>query len=389
MANPFWQAPSISKSDSMQPQIEDEKRSKHPYFMHDMILGQPRALHLTLEACKKEAIDLTGYWEGANKFLLTGCGTSFHAALASSYMLYALFQKTEAEAIQAFELKHYYHLLNPSAVVMGFSHTGFTKTTVDALSKAKDNGARTFSLIGAKDTPITKVSNKSIVVGNGKEKSRAHTVSYTCAVLAAMYLSAHYTRTLTASKAAESFLEQFNDVPQSVHSTIENYEKQVAELAEKFSKANQYFFVGSGPNVATAYEASLKMKETNYAAAEGMELEQFLHGPWVSLKPGSVVFLVATKGPSSQRNLDLLKVCNDLEIPTVAITDDKNLIAQAKDSIFMPDVSEEISPLSYIVPLQLFSYYTTLLRHLNPDMIHYDDPKFWAGRQVIFPPGTH
>lgn len=88
----------------MQPQIEDEKRSKHPYFMHDMILGQPRALHLTLETCKKEAIDLTGYWEGANKFLLTGCGTSYHAALASSYMLYALFQKTEAEAIQAFEL---------------------------------------------------------------------------------------------------------------------------------------------------------------------------------------------------------------------------------------------------------------------------------------------
>jgi glucosamine--fructose-6-phosphate aminotransferase (isomerizing) len=375
--------------DSMQPQIDGEKRSKHPYFMHDMILGQPRALHLTLETCKSESMDLTGYWEGASKFLLTGCGTSYHAAIASSYMLESLFQKTAAEAIQAFELKHYYHLLNPSTLVMAFSHTGFTKTTVDALAKARDSAARTFSLIGVKDTPITKVSDKSILVGNGKEKSRAHTVSYTCAVLAAMYLCAYYSRTLTASKTAESILEQLNDVPQSVLSTIENYEKQVAELAEKFSRANQFFFVGSGPNVATAYEASLKMKETNYAAAEGMELEQFLHGPWVSLKPGSVVFLAATKGPSSQRNLDLLKICKDLEIPTVAITDDKNLIAHSKESIFMPDVTEEISPMSYIVPLQLFSYYVSLQKHLNPDMIHYDDPKYWAARQVIFPPGTH
>ncbi|MDH2900953.1 MAG: SIS domain-containing protein [archaeon] len=373
----------------MQPQLAEEMRTKHPYFTHDMIVGQPSALHATLEICKKEAADITSYWGGNDKFVLTGCGTSFHAALASSYMLYSLFQKTGVEAIQSFELEHYYNLLGSNSLLMAFSHTGFTKTTLDAMMKAKVSGARTFAITGVKESPITRLSGRSIVVGNGREKSRAHTVSYTCAILAAMYLSAYYTQSQTSSTTAESFLEQFNDIPQSVLSTIEHYEKQVAELASSLSKTSQFFFVGSGPNIATAYEASLKMKETNYSAAEAMETEQFLHGPWVSLKPSTVVFLAATRGPSRQRNVDLLRICKDLSVPTIAITDDKHLVELAKHSIFMPDVSEELSPLEYIVPLQLFAYYTSLSKGINPDMIHYDDPRFWTARQIIFPPGTH
>jgi glucosamine--fructose-6-phosphate aminotransferase (isomerizing) len=354
-----------------------------------MILGQPSALHATLETCKKEAMDIASYWDGSSKFVLTGCGTSFHAALASSYMLYSLFQKTDVEAVQSFELVHYYNILGPNCLSIGFSHTGFTKTTIDALTKAKESGAKTFSITGVAQSPITRLAARSIVVGNGKEKSRAHTVSYTCAVLAGMYLSTYFSRSQTLNRSAESLLEQFNDVPQSVLSTIEHHEKQVAELASALSKMSQFFFIGSGPNVATAYEASLKMKETNYAVAEGMETEQFLHGPWVSLRPSTGVLLAATKGPSRQRNLDLLRVCKDLSVPTVVVTDDKHLVELAKYSIFMPDVSEELSPLEYIVPFQLFSYYVSLAKGTNPDMIHYDDPKFWAGRQVIFPPGTH
>jgi len=370
------------------PQV-DEKRTRHPYFTHDMILGQPSALHATLETCKKEATDLTSYWDGSHKFLLTGCGTSFHAALASSYFLYSLFQKTEVGAIQSYELLHYYNILGPTTISMGFSHTGFTKTTLDALSKAKESGAKTFVITGVGQSPIARLATRSIVVGNGREKSRAHTVSYTCAILAAMYLSAYFSRSQSMSRLAESLLDQLNDVPQSVLSTIEHNEKQVAELAPLLSRMNRFFFVGSGPNVATAYEAALKMKETNYAVAEGMETEQFLHGPWVSLRQNTVVFLAATKGPSRQRNIDLLTVCKDLSVPTVVITDDKHLVELAKYSIFMPDVSEELSPLEYIVPLQLFSYYTSLTKGINPDFIHYDDPRFWGARQILFPPGTH
>ena len=369
--------------------ITDESRSKHPYFMHDMILGQPSALHSTLELCRKEAQDVTSYWSGKNKFILTGCGTSFHSALAGSYMFHSLFQKTEVEAVQSFELKHYYNTLNPRTLVIAFSHTGNTKTTVDAVSRAAEIGATTIGFTGVKDSIIVSRVNRALVVGDGRELSRAHTKSYTSALLASFFLSAHYLQTQASHRVAESMLEQLNDIPQSILSTINHEEKNIAKLAHDYAKSERFFFLGSGPNHATAQEAALKMKETNYSASEGMELEQFLHGPWVSLKPGTLVFLVAPMGPSHQRNIEFLQVCKDLEIPTVAVTNDKHIVEGATYSIFIPDVSEELSPLVYIVPLQLFAYYTAVEKGLNPDFIHYDVGKYWKARNVLFPPGTH
>ncbi len=357
--------------------------------MHDMILGQPSALHSTLEMCKKEAPDVTSYWSDINKFVLTGCGTSFHAALAGSYMFHSLFHKTEVEAVQSFELKHYYSMLNSRSLVTAFTHTGNTKTTVDAVARASEIGASTLGVTGEKESNIVSHVHKVLVVGDGKELSRAHTKSYTCAVMATFYLSAYYLQTQASHLAAESMLDQISDIPQSVLSTINHEEKSIAKLARDYSQKQQYFFLGSGPNQATALEAALKMKETNFSAAEGMELEQFMHGPWVSLKQGTLVFILAPMGPSHQRSIELLEVCKDLDVDTIAVTNDKHIVDLATHSVFVPDVSEELSPLVYIVPLQLFAYYSAIEKGLNPDMIHYDVEKYWKARNVIFPPGTH
>jgi glucosamine--fructose-6-phosphate aminotransferase (isomerizing) len=388
--NPFQEASTcFFLGFPLSPSFPDEMRKKQPYFMHEMIHDQPSSLSSTLELCKKEAQDVTAYWSDVNKFLLTGCGTSFHAALASSYMFHALFHKTEVQAIQSFELNHYYGTMNPRSLVIAFSHTGNTKATIDSLARAKESGALTLGVTGVKDSNIFSRAHRVLVVGDGKEQSRAHTKSYTSSLIAAYYLAAYFLRTQASHQTAELMLEQLSDIPQSVHAIISNEEKNIAKLAREFSSIQKYFFLGTGPNEATALEAGLKMKETNHTVAEGMELEQFLHGPWVSLNPDSLVFILAPMGPSHQRVMDLLRICKDLDVRTVAITNDKHVVELATHSIFVPDVSEELSPLAYIVPLQLFAYYASIERGLNPDMIRYDDDKYWRARNVIFPPGTH
>lgn len=368
---------------------DEEIRSRHPYHTHDMICDQPSALHTTLARCKKEAPDFRSYFGGRNQFVLTGCGTSFHAALACSYLLNGLFLKTNSSAIQSFELTHYFRRLNSRTLVTAFSHTGNTKTTIDAIKWAKENGAMTIALTGVESSKISAEANRTLIVGNGKEKSRAHTKAYTTALFASMFLSADFMASEASHSVAESLTEQLNDIPQSVSEAVKK-EKEVAGLAKRVSdRVQQYFFVGAGPNVATALEAALKMKEENYSAAEGIDLEQFLHGPWVSLNKNTAVILVAPRGPSHNRYLDLLKVCKRLEIPTIALTDDHHVVDMASDSIVMSEINEELSPLTYIVPLQLFAYYVALKKGVNPDMIHYDDSNIWDARQIIFPPGTH
>jgi glutamine---fructose-6-phosphate transaminase (isomerizing) len=368
----------------------EETRARHPYFMHEMILEQPNALYATLELCKRQAPDIVPYWQGVNKIITTGCGTSFHAALASAGILYSLFQRTDVEAVQSFELKHYYNFINSRTLAVGFSHTGATKTTTDSLLRAKEGGARTIALTGVAGSSITNLADRHLVVGNGLEKSRAHTKSYTSSILAAIYLGAHFLHSEASNASAGAILEQLNEISEYVHSTIKLNEKKIAELASSLgTRSKRTFIVGAGPNYATALEAALKLKETSYAAAEGMETEQFLHGPWVSLSKDCTVLMLAPQGPSRERNIDLLRALRNLDVKSVAVTDDKRIVEEATESIFVPDVKEELTPLIYIVPLQLYAYYIAIESGKNPDFIHYDDPKYWASRQIIFPPGTH
>src|SRR3989442_1649171 len=84
-----------------------------------------------------------------------------------------------------------------------------------------------------------------------------------------------------------------------------------AELAARFADRRRYWFVGGGPNAATAYEAALKMSEANHATALGFGCEQFLHGPWAALEPDDVVFLVAPPGPARERCLAVARVATE------------------------------------------------------------------------------
>src|SRR6266849_259692 len=91
--------------------------------------------------------------------------------------------------------------------------------------------------------------------------------------------------------------------------------------AEGLASADRgrYWFVGGGPNTATAYEAALKMSEANHATALGLNCEQFLHGPWAALEPDDVVFLIALPGPAYERCLAIARVAKEVGAPVVAL----------------------------------------------------------------------
>ena len=119
------------------------------------------------------------------------------------------------------------------------------------------------------------------------------------------------------------------------------------ELARRFAGRRRYWFVGGGPNTATAYEAALKMSEANHSTALGFNCEQFLHGPWAALDAEDVVFLIAPPGPSHERCLAVARVAKDVGAALVALAreDDRDLAALATETIALPPVNELLSPI--------------------------------------------
>src|SRR3972149_4974438 len=78
-------------------------RSRHPYHMHDMIRAQPAFLRET-EGVLKD-LDVRAFLGSPRSLVLTGCGTSFHAAMYGARVLQEAFgARARVEAVHAYDL---------------------------------------------------------------------------------------------------------------------------------------------------------------------------------------------------------------------------------------------------------------------------------------------
>lgn len=265
---------------------------------------------------------------------LCGIGTSFHAALIGEYLLRLLAADHPlARAVHSFEFVCYPPPLHDKTAVLVVSHRGTKRYSLQALDRANRHGALTVAITG-KDSGEG-IHHAGMVLSTvEQELSAAHTKSYTTALAL------------------------------------------LAGLAVRLGK-KCLVFVGGGPNAATAYEAALKVKETSYPPCEGTHVEQFLHGPVAGLSEEMAVWVVAPPGPSYARCLDVVKAAKAIGATTIALVQegDGELSRVAAHVIELPAVLEALTPLLYVIPLQLFSYYLALARGTNPDTVHLDDPR--------------
>jgi len=164
-----------------------------------------------------------------------------------------------------------------------------------------------------------------------------------------------------ASKGAQKFLsEQWN---------------QIKQLAEKYANAPNVFVLGTGPNLGTAEEASLKIIEMAKMYSECQELEDFFHGRLREVDMDSPLFFIAPKGRASRRVLDFLTVTDTIHAPSVVITDDitSGIQRLATHVIQMPvSLDEFATPLLYVLPMHILGYEIALQRGYDPTSPRYD-----------------
>lgn len=349
-------------------------RAEHPYHMHDAIYAQPGALRLVTRG-QGDAIEAAAArLRALDHLLLTGVGTSWHAALVGE-LLFArvggLGQR--ARAFHAFELASYWPDLGGRTGVIGVSHRGTSRYTLEALARARASGGPGVAITG-KGTDGSSADWTLRTVD--QEISGAHTVSYTTALALLAALAA-------AAGGAGGVSRELDAIPDMLALLLgqESWE----DLAARYGDARCYWFVGGGPNTATAWEAALKMCEASYARATGFNCEQFLHGAWAALEREDVLFLIAPRGPSHERCLAAARVAKEVGVPLVALVreDDREIAPLAVDTIAIPEVDELLSPILTVVPLQLFVYHTAIRRGVNPDTTRSDQPAYGRARTTL------
>jgi glucosamine--fructose-6-phosphate aminotransferase (isomerizing) len=95
----------------------------------------------------------------------------------------------------------------------------------------------------------------------------------------------------------------------------------------------------------------------------------------------TLLILIAPPGRSTQRAADLMRAAQELTvIPVVLSGEDNAADFNGAHRLLLPAVPEVLSPIPYVVPLQLFAYFLAVGNGINPDLIHRDDERQRAAR---------
>src|SRR5437867_10901346 len=153
-----------------------DPRRRHPFHMHDMILGQPAFVE---EALQRTAAADRGSFPGRpRRLILTGCGTSFHAAMYGARVFQEVMPSVPVLAIHAYDLA-YGSSVPASATVLGVSHSGSTPTTNRALRRPRRRGCRSLAMCGLPNSPMERVADHTLVIGSTHDPSWPNTMSHT------------------------------------------------------------------------------------------------------------------------------------------------------------------------------------------------------------------
>ena len=219
------------------------------------------------------------FFDDIKEIKICACGTSYHAALASSY-LFERVSKIKCSVEIASEFRYKEPLLQKDTLFIVISQSGETADTLQALKMAKDAKLKTLAICNVDNSSIVRISDKTLLTRAGIEKGVASTKAFTTQLILLWMLSLKLGRlkgNLTQNKI-ENEIETLLKVPTVLKVDTGVHEK-IKRLSKRDLHGHGFFFIGRDLFFPLALEGALKLKEISYLHAEGYPAGEMKHGP--------------------------------------------------------------------------------------------------------------
>jgi glucosamine--fructose-6-phosphate aminotransferase (isomerizing) len=309
--------------------------------MRETMAGQPAALRAILD--DTGPVDSAARAIGGRRVWLVGTGTSWHAANHGAWMLGPT--GVDARAAQAADVAAYGPVPGEGDALVLLSHTGAKRDANTVLERARAAGVPCVR-VGARNTGADLETVE-------RESSSAFTASH----LGAMLRLAQLARALGAD------LGDLDAVPDAVAAALDAPGPGVAPPARLLE------LTGAGPNQWTAAEGALKVREAARVAAEGLAVEQLLHGPAVALGADDALVCLDGGGPLADRLEELAGLAEAGGVRVHRVT--------------APELGEPLSVFPLTVAVQRIALEAAETLGTDPDAFGYDVPGRKAAWEAV------
>lgn len=334
------------------------EKAGYDHFMIKEIHEEPGAVRDTLTEME-DVMRVVKEIGEVERVCFVACGTSYHASLVGKYLFESILG-IPTDVILASEFRYSARALTDRTLAVFISQSGETADTLNALRSANSR-AKTLAIVNVLGSSATREAQHVLYTRAGPEIGVAATKTYV-SQLTIIYM-------LVAAMGAPELIEKLERVPAIMEEALGD-EDNIRALASRYSRVSDFFFIGRGFSYPTALEGALKLKEITYIHGEGYAAGELKHGPLALIDDGVPVVAISPPGPCHDKTLSNVEEvrARGARVIGVGSTLDEALRKEADDFIGLsPEVDEVLSPLVYIVPLQLLSYYVSVERGLDPD----------------------
>ncbi len=260
------------------------QKDGYRFFMEKEIYEQSAVASETLMGRIKDdkvlLEELSGYdFDNIDEIKICACGTSYHAALTSSYLFERL-AKIRCSVEIASEFRYKEPLLDKKTLFLVISQSGETADTLEALKMAKRAGLKTLSICNVDNSSIVRISDATILTRAGIEKGVASTKAFATQVLSLWLLALHVAKfnNCISEERCISEIKAIRGIP-AVLKVDEEIHEKLHRLSKRYLHGHGFFFIGRDIFFPLALEGALKLKEISYLHAEGYPSGEMKHGP--------------------------------------------------------------------------------------------------------------
>ena len=287
-------------------------------------------------------------------------GTSDNAGRYAEYLLGAVNRMVVSLATPSLFTIYQQPPRFGQCLVLGISQSGKSPDIVAVLAEARRQGTLTAAITNTADSDLARQADFVIELHAGEERAVAATKTYTCQLAAIALLSASLGEN-------RGMLEALQSTPQAMDATLSAH-ANMEQAVQRFCYMRQCVVLGRGYNYGSAFELALKLEELTYTLVEPYSSADFLHGPLALIEHGFPAIVVAPSGVPLAEMQGLIRTLRQREAEIIAISDDEPTLALAHTPLRLPQaVPEWISPITAILPGQLFAMHLAYARRYDPD----------------------
>jgi glucosamine--fructose-6-phosphate aminotransferase (isomerizing) len=362
----------------LQLNLEQIEKGGYDHFMLKEINEQPKAITDTFRGrliAKEGIIRMSGIDDhiqkflNANRIIIVGCGTSWHASLVGEY-LFENIARIPVEVEYGSEFRYRNPIITEKDIVIAVSQSGETADTLAAIKMAKEKGAFVFGICNVVGSSIARETDAGAYTHAGPEIGVASTKAFTTqiTILSLIALKLGQLKGTLSQSDYYSYLQQMELIPDKVDALLNICDK-VKYIASIYKDATNFLYLGRGYNFPVALEGALKLKEISYIHAEGYPAAEMKHGPIALIDENMPIVVIATRKGHYDKVVSNIQEIKSRNGKIIAIVTEGDTVVKgiADHVIEIPETAEAYTPLLTTIPLQLLSYHIAVMLNRNVD----------------------